>query len=1420
MADKPSATTGAAATHSAVADHQSSIRGLIQGGHHVGTTLVVGDHATVLVGPQHRLREARLSPQPVYERVRLDHFAGRAWLVEEIDRFIAQNDRGTLLVEAPAGLGKTTLLAHLARERGWISHFVELAPSDAGVEVGIRSLVAQLTAAWELASGGDDAVMPADAGRPEALRRALFDAAAARDRNGPGRPVVLVVDGLDEAGTPEGHNVLGLPRVLPRGVFFIASSRPTPFELTTEGPRRIVRIDPERGENLADLDAWLATRLRAPRVQEVLAGAGVQTDALRRNLLARSAGVWVYVHYVLEQIERSTEDLNLEDLPQGLWRFYAAFWRRRRTRRAEHWERLDLPLLGVLAAVQEDASAEFLAHLAGVDPASARRLLNEEMRPFLHVTGRDERLYKLYHASLREFLSGRAESAEMLETDGDLVRDLEANAQRAHGRIADVYLASWGGLFAKWSAIATGDPRTRYGIRNLVAHLESARREEDLHQVLFSGLPEEQAVPYRRPGFGGLVDRLLRRKRTPPRRIVRNQWYEVCERADAVDVYLADLERARRAAERAAQASCNRANGGALPDAALGRQVQYLLARASVRSRATQLIPGMLPRLVSAGVWPASRALSYASQRVTNEGRAMALIGLLAVSTGRERDATRAMALEALRAAGALDNHIGLLGDLVEHFDQPALEEVARWTLGRGDWSYSCAPVFALVAPRLDPEHASRLLESAREHPSVEVRICAAATLCGRVPTPIPQEVREAATNIACNMQGARGPALLLLASHAEEDLRDRLLMAVSAALAWAHRIDYALPVLRYAAFRVPKPLWDSFIGVCVPPSSLARGRLRVAVLSALASFAPEALRRGALECALDDARSIDTPQSRHDCLAIVATQAARLGHQEIALAAVRAGGTEYSRFEIVRGVAPHLSAGELGLLWEELQMSHTAPHYPKTTAALLARRAALGDLDGALEHARKADDSVRTDMLQAIAIAAPEAPRELLLEALASARAAFSDYDTIVMTKAAMIGEMARLGQLDEAMKRVRYYSRGTYDRTESLLAICRVLDGKQKNAVSAELLRTAKSIEQTQTRNICLAKALPHLPLSEQRGIARKLIAEDRERGVPLDRVRMEIAALPFLDEPERHRIAGAWLKAILRHPHLEDDISALVPHAEEAIRVKVFRSLSAFETSVFVNARVALAASLSAPSIRSFLSAVRARRVEKPPTKVLTELLWRLAETGHVEEAIGYACAGAELSHPEMYWDTVGPEDPYALARLARHLPKAQRVELYDLVLCLRPVEWASELLADIVPWLEDDRRPEATDIFLKWNAENPTSKRAVLLVKYVLLRDDAMARALGERTVRAVLEASREAVAFDLVQQVVPIWLRQPPELKFALLREALVSWSDLPRWAVARLLQEIVPILGELGGGAALARCFDAIDLVWGWWGET
>jgi hypothetical protein len=404
----------------------------------------------------------RVNADSVYNRIELHRFVGREWLSAKLDHFLRTERSGYFILEAQSGIGKTAYLAQLAETRGYIHHFVELQPGISGIVPGLRNLAAQVVRDFALKQEWIDDLLGGMGHRADFLERLLATASSSRRDGDP--PIVIVVDGLDQAGTPEGQNVLGLPDVLPDGCFFVVSQRPVKVRLQTSSARTIVRIDSKETANLADLQAYI--RNSAP-----------VADSVAAELLHRSEGNWVYVHHVCKEIRagrRNADDLL--SLPHGLWQYYARFWMQWRSDHSSEWATLHLPILSALAAARESLSLPALVQFSGTGSAdSLSRVVTTDWRGFLNVTlDAQGEHFELYHASLRDFAAGMIGDAELTSAELAFVREIGEVTRKRHSAMAELSIQAWGGpsLPTLQAQGAHGvEYRNEYGWRHVVEHL-------------------------------------------------------------------------------------------------------------------------------------------------------------------------------------------------------------------------------------------------------------------------------------------------------------------------------------------------------------------------------------------------------------------------------------------------------------------------------------------------------------------------------------------------------------------------------------------------------------------------------------------------------------------------------------------------------------------------------------------------------------------------------------------------------------------------------------------------------------------------------------------------------------------------------------------------------------------------------------
>ncbi|MEU7786817.1 ATP-binding protein [Amycolatopsis sp. NPDC049159] len=634
---------------------------------------------------------------PILESVLERGFSGREWLIDRIDRFLERHRCGYVWIEAEAGMGKTALCAQLIRERAWIGHFARL--NNGGLSrVGLQNLAGQLIAHHELSDFAPGRMMPEWTFTPEGFETVLSRAAEqARDA---GKPLVLLVDGADEAETPEGMQPWGLPGLLPSGVFVVGTYRTGSPPPRCDAPRAVLSIHPTDAQNRDDVASYLGKALQEPELSARLAETGVLADAFAADAADRCGGVWVYLRYVLDEIRLGLRDpRELGELPADLPSYYTA--QLTRWSREPSWHDGLLPLLATMAVVGEPLPPATLARLSGVAESSVRQWCHATLRPFLTASaplpGENPaaglRKFEIYHASMREVLTGARSGTAESEESWAWSEVLAPAARAAHRRIADQCLDLFGGLDAGLPALADdpglGGADQGYALSHLARHLVAAGDWSDLHRLLRveKATADDEAV---------------------------NVWFAAHDRAGPLDGYLADLATARRECERRTDQSL----AARRPAPSLADEMRYLLMGASITSL-TNSVPGdLLVCLLEHGVWSWERALTHAHRLSTPRARAEALAAMIhALPENQRPDAAR----QGFGAAKIITKH------------------------------HERAQALVSLAPHLPAGQLAEALATARSVPDNNVR----AELLARLVPHVPAEQRPAVIAVALKATGA-----------------------------------------------------------------------------------------------------------------------------------------------------------------------------------------------------------------------------------------------------------------------------------------------------------------------------------------------------------------------------------------------------------------------------------------------------------------------------------------------------------------------------------------------------------------------------------------------------------------------------------------------------------------------------------------
>ena len=389
----------------------------------------------------------------------IELFAGRERELEQIEEFLTTRAKGYIFITAPSGYGKTALLANLVNRQKdrYCYHFLSQLDKTEEETLLLRNLGAQICRYYGI--GGE---LPREPEKLRALYSSLLDMAVAQ----PGKPLIVVLDGVDEAAY---ISDLHIPRKLPEGTFIIFSARQTGRAYLEE-----LGLPPDQAcaIELAGLDA--------SGICGLLQRAGDRAAAFASDeqrvgaLLAISGGDPFYLHFLGQDIKSGavTSD-NVAQMPTRLNEYLD-----------RQFEQLRRSLTPAAAAAQKDllsfllvakdklAQADVMA-LAQIDEWDFDDVVNP-LRRFLIQT---ETAYTLCHPRFADYF--RAKLRQTVTRYAEQLR---------------VYCADW------------QTHRSPYALRYYPDHLLDAGQHDDLfalarnaafRQAQMQAFPDKPDLPLR-----------------------------------------------------------------------------------------------------------------------------------------------------------------------------------------------------------------------------------------------------------------------------------------------------------------------------------------------------------------------------------------------------------------------------------------------------------------------------------------------------------------------------------------------------------------------------------------------------------------------------------------------------------------------------------------------------------------------------------------------------------------------------------------------------------------------------------------------------------------------------------------------------------------------------------------------------------
>lgn len=342
-------------------------------------------------------------------------FVGRAFVFDALDGFLGANPRGYYIIRGDPGIGKTSFAAQLAKTRGCVHHFNVRAEGVNRSDIFLRNVCAQLIAAHGL----DYQNLSAEAYQDgEFLNRLLIEVAGGLDA---GEQEIIVVDALDEVdiiSLPEGTNPLYLPQSLPEGVYIVVTLRRAPLHLRIECEQDTLDLEQDLAGNVADVRLYVEQAVPRNGIQDYINSQGIDADLFVDHLVEKSQGNFMYLKYVLPEIERGAySDLRLDEIPAGLQNYYEDHWRRLRGRDESAWFEYRLPVLASLTVAKKPISVDLIAGFSGVDSRARISGVLEDFAQFLYQEtmeheGVVQKRFRLYHASFHDFIAAKDQVAE------------------------------------------------------------------------------------------------------------------------------------------------------------------------------------------------------------------------------------------------------------------------------------------------------------------------------------------------------------------------------------------------------------------------------------------------------------------------------------------------------------------------------------------------------------------------------------------------------------------------------------------------------------------------------------------------------------------------------------------------------------------------------------------------------------------------------------------------------------------------------------------------------------------------------------------------------------------------------------------------------------------------------------------------
>ena len=977
-------------------------------------------------------------------------FGGRGEDIEELDRWLANPDSPRYaLLAARSGAGKSSLLSH------WVDSLamrnspfaVIYHPISARWSTNSRSAVFQ-SLAFQLATVFGE---PTPETEIEQLRETILSYVDRANRDG--KPLLIVLDGLDEAAGWQADNTL-FPPTRSGSVRIVTAARPLgegagrwlhQLGWYTPGTTRVFQLKPLDRSGIADVLLQMGHPLAA------LGSSSDVVDTLFEKSEGEPLVLSLYVKELRDKHIFTTLEFigKFQQLEPGLEGFFLDYWLeeqsklwgdKRRWREPRLRAVLGLCSMAHGALAREDIRALAPERFASFD--DVQDTASELSRFVIEIADEHGVGFVLEHRRFEEFVR---ESDKFLSTD-----------ERSDFRQRIV----------------------RYGL-TVMSELTNGRRKQAPDYVVrwhATHLTESQ-----RPmdDFRPLLD--LR-------------WYQECERVDGTTAhFLSDLDQAWKAASGRE---------------GLGMRLRITLIRSSLITMGRNIAPELFSLCVYAGVLSPTLGEVIARQQGEKDKRSVFFL-VLAACAANDRGRLLGEALEAARQFRfkfeiVRAQLLSAVASCLEGSDRELLRNVLEAACDTRD-EQSRAEALSAVTLRMegaDCELLREALDAARDIENESSRVEVLVSVALRAAGSDRELLREAldATHQMRNQQQiiqVQYDALLGVASLLKRGDRELLWKALEAAYGvshWSHveRRHFERSLWEYGV----RALLKEALEVACSIGDWTRAE------ALLVASRPEGGNRELLREALEAARRIENESSCAKALMVVASRLEASDRQNVlgeALDAARQLKSDQHGVEALSAVASWMEGHDRANILREALEAARQTHYYDRAEALIAVASRMEGNDRAnvlrevIEATRQLKDSQggRTEALNAVARLMDGRDRELLQEVLDAARDLPESWRAKVLSAvASRLEGRDRLNMLREALEVARnvedeiWLGRRTFrwSRAEALSEVAWWLKGGDQRDVLREALAAARYIGDDAERVEALS------------GIASRLQGSDR--------------------------------------------------------------------------------------------------------------------------------------------------------------------------------------------------------------------------------------------------------------------------------------------------------------------------------------